>query len=105
MVKKYQLDDYYDVTYDEEGQPIEVSKYKAYDQEGHVTAESLAARAEDVEALRRVIDAAHSPATGIDRLRQIVLEEMSALLDSQRDVDRTIEVIQSRTQLFLDENN
>lgn len=105
MVKKYQLDNYYDVVYDEEGQPLEVSKYKAYDQEGHVTAESLAARAEDVEALRRVIDAARSSAAGIDSLRQIVLEEMSALLNSQRDVDRTVEVIQSRVQLFLDENN
>lgn len=52
MVKKYQEDQYYEVYLDEEGQPVEVTKYKSYDRNGSVIAESLAARTEDVENLR-----------------------------------------------------
>lgn len=105
MIKEYQKDQYYDVVRDEEGQPVEVSKYKQYDQGGHVVAESLAARAEDVENLRQLIDAASqsSSITG-DTLFQIAYEEIDTYLSGQRSARETVDIIQSRVQLFLDEN-
>ena len=105
MVKVYQKDQNYDVVCDEEGQPVEVSKYEQYDLSGHVVVESLAARAEDVENLRRLIDAASSPSsvTG-DTLFQIVYEEIDIYLSGQRSARETVDIIQSRVQLFLDEN-
>lgn len=102
MVKKYQYDSNYNLVYDAEGQPIEASKYYS---SNNTAAESLAARTEDVESLRQLIDAAERPSnTGSDNLLQIAHEEIGVCLDGQRSVGDTIEIIQSRVQLFLDEN-
>ena len=50
MVKEYQRDQNFDIYFNEDGQPIEVSKYKMYEGES-VIAESLAARSEDMANL------------------------------------------------------
>lgn len=106
MVKEYQRDPvYYQILYDEEGQPIEVSKYKSYDRNGNVIAECLAARQEDVESLRQLIDAATlSSGNTADSLYQIASEEIGTYLGGQRSAEETISIIQSRVQLYLDEN-
>ncbi len=105
MVKKYQEDQYYEVYLDEEGQPVEVTKYKSYDRNGSVIAESLAARTEDVENLRQLIDAASllSNSNGND-LYLIASEEIGIYLSGQRSAEETIGIIQNRVQLYLDEN-
>lgn len=105
MVREYQQDQNYDIVYDEQGQPVEVSKYEQYDQDGNVTAESLAARPEDVESLRQLIDAAsQSSDMNSNNLFQIAHEEVNNYLGSQRSIEETVEIIQGRVQLFLDEN-
>lgn len=105
MVKKYQEDQYYEVYLDEEGQPVEVTKYRSYDRNGSVIAESLAARPEDVENLRQLIDAASllSNSNGND-LYLIASEEIGIYLSGQRSAEETIGIIQNRVQLYLDEN-
>lgn len=105
MVKEYQRDQYFEVVCDEEGEPVEVAKYERCDWDGNVIVESLAARTEDVENLRRLIDAASQPSdTTTDSLYQIVYEEIYAYLDGQRSAQETVEIIQSRVQLFINEN-
>ena len=105
MIKEYEKDQNYDIVYDEERQPVEASKYVQYDQSGHVKAESLAARAEDVESLWQLIDAAaQSSDMNANSIFQIVYEEIDIYLSGQRSAGETVDIIQSRVQLFLDEN-
>lgn len=104
MVKEYQRDQYYDIVYDAEGQPVEVSKYKMYEGE-NVIAEALAARTEDVESLRQLIDTASLLSdAGQDSLYQIVSGEIGTYLGGQRSAEETINIIQNRAQLYLNEN-
>lgn len=105
MVKEYQTNQNYDLIYDAEGQPIEATKYERRNRSGEVIAESPAASAEDVESLRSLIDAASRLSDTDSNIPcQIVYEEIGACLEDRRSVQETVEVIQSRVQLFLDEN-
>lgn len=104
MVKEYQRDSFWDIAYDEEGQPIEISKYKKYDRNGQVIAESTAASQQDVDNLRSLIDAASQSADAFDGVPlDILLEEVSAYLEGQRTASETVEIIQNRIQLFMNE--
>lgn len=103
MVKEYQRDEYNDIVYDEEGQPVEKTKY-ARNEKGIVIAEALAARTEDVESLRQLIDAASLSDDGQNSLYQIASGEIGTYLSGQRSAEETISIIQSRAQLYLDEN-
>lgn len=105
MVKRYQNNQNYDIYLDENGQPVETSKYKSSDKKGNVIAESLAARPEDVANLRQLIDAASLLSdSGSNSLYQIASEEISIYLSGQRSAEETVDIIQNRVQLYLDEN-
>ncbi|MDE6517029.1 MAG: extracellular solute-binding protein, partial [Acetatifactor sp.] len=104
-VKEYQRNSNFDLVYDETGKPIEKAKYTWYDTNGSVKAECPAATPEDVESLRMLIDMASQPSdTSNNNLFQILYEETSAYLEDQRGAQETADIIQSRVQLFLDEN-
>lgn len=105
MIREYQRDQNYEVIYDEKGEPVEVSKYEERSEDGSVTVESLAARPGDVDNLRRLIDAASQPSDiTTDSLYQIAYEEIYVYLSDRRSVEETIDIIQNRVQLYLDEN-
>lgn len=42
---------------------------------------------------------------GTDEVREIILEETSVFFEGGKDIDRTVEAIQRRVQLYLDEHN
>lgn len=105
MVKRYQNNQNDDIYLDENGQPVEVTKYKSSDKDGNVIAEFLAARPEDVANLCQLIDAASLLSdSGSNSLYQIASEEISIYLSGQRSADDTVDIIQNRVQLYLDEN-
>lgn len=105
MIKNYQRNSNYELVYDQDGQLVETAKYVQYDNSGNVIAESLAATQEDVDNLRRLIDAAGNVSNAnSNTLFQIVYEEVDTFLNGQRTAQETVDVIQNRVQLFMDEN-
>lgn len=56
----------------------------------------------DIENVREIINSA-SYLGGIDPMEEIIYEDIHAFLNGGPDIDQTIDVIQNRVQLFLDE--
>lgn len=105
MIKNYQYNSNYELVYDQDGQPVEAVKYVQYDSSRKVIAESLAATQEDVDNLRSLIDAAGNVSNANNNtLFQIVYAEVDAFLNGQRTAQETVDVIQNRVQLFIDES-
>lgn len=105
MVKSYQHNSNYELIYDQDGQLVEAAKYVQTDRNGNIIAESPAATQEDVDNLRRLIDAAENISNAnSNTLFQIVYSEVDAFLNGQRTAQETVDVIQNRIQLFMDEN-
>lgn len=104
--KLYEKDAQYDVLRDEKGNPVEAPKWTERDQNGKVVVEAYAATQEDIDALWELINGA----TFINdiysnAIYQILEEECLICLNGDRTVEETVNIIQSRVQLYLDEQN
>ncbi len=86
--------------------PIELPKWEMYYGNGQLIAEAYAATQEDIDALRELIDgASYVYNAGSNSIYAIVQEEVCVYLSGDKTVDETINIIQNRVQLFLDEQN
>lgn len=86
--------------------PIELPKWSVSYGNGQVIAEAYAATQEDIDALIELIDgASYVYNAGSNSIYAIVEEEVSIYLSGDKTVDETIDIIQNRVQLYLDEQN
>lgn len=86
--------------------PIELPKWNIIYSTGETIAEAYAATQEDIDSLKALIDGANYVyASGSNSIYLIVEEEVFAYLESDRSVEETIDIIQNRVQLYLDEQN
>lgn len=84
--------------------PIELPKWTIGYSNGENIAEAYAATQEDIDSLKALIDGANYVYdSASNSIYLIVQEEVFAYLESDRSVEETIQVIQNRVQLFLDE--
>lgn len=82
---------------------------KAMETESHYSYNSLsfelpAATPEDIAAVRRMIDTGKGASMADGRLLQIVEEEAAAYFAGQKTAEDVAKIIQSRAQLYVDEN-
>lgn len=85
-------------------EPIELPKWNIGYSNGETIAEAYAATQEDIDYLKALIDGADFVYdSGSNSVYLIVQEEVFAYLESDRSLEETIQVIQNRVQLFLDE--
>ena len=99
MCKAYATNEYGDFLRDEEGNPIEIpiSKQGEWD--------VYAATPEEVEQLRSLIDSLSFALTWQgNEIFNIVYDELDICMSGDRSVEETINIIQNRVQLYLDEN-
>ncbi|MCH5342710.1 MAG: extracellular solute-binding protein [Acetatifactor sp.] len=100
MIKSYQRDNAGNLLLDESGNPVEQPKRR------QDRWEVYAATPEDVEQIMSLIDSlSFSSNTWIgNQIYRIAEEELLMCMSGDRSVKATIDVIQNRVQLYLDEN-
>lgn len=104
--KLYEKDALYDVLRDENGNPVEAPKWTERDQRGKVVAEAYAATQEDIDALWEIINGATFISNIYSNsIYRIVEEECITCLSGDRSIEETVNIIQNRVQLYLDEQN
>ncbi len=87
-------------------EPVELSKWNIGYGNGQVIAEAYAATQEDIDALKALIEgASYVYNAGSNSIYAIVQAEVSVYLSGDKTVDETINIIQNRVQLYLDEQN
>lgn len=85
-------------------EPVELPKWNIGYGNGQVIAEAYAATQEDIDALKELIDgASYVYNAGSNSIYMIVQAEVSGYLSGDKTVEETIEIIQNRVQLYLDE--
>ena len=102
MVKEYQKDDTWNYLLDADGNPIELPRWM---QEASGESYGIyAATEEDVAAFRELVDqAVFSNNLESRTIYGIVEEELIYYMEGQKTAEDTVEIIQNRVQLFLDE--
>ena len=104
-VKAYERNQYYDVLFGEDGNPIEAPKWKLYNASGVTLAEAYAATEEEMAELRSLIEGASCVSDEYSNtIYQIVYEEVLNCLGGGCDVRETSDIIQNRVQLYLNES-
>lgn len=85
---------------------VELPKWNIGYGNGQVIAEAYAATQEDIDALKKLIDgASYVYNAGSNSIYAIVQEEAYGYLNGDKTVEETIDIIQNRVQLYLDEQN
>ncbi len=106
MVKEYKWGDNGEAVKDEQGNPVEEPKRVSYNNKGEVIGASYAATEEDIAIIRSLIDeASYAYDLSGNSVFQIVESEVLGYLYGDKTLDETIEIIQSRVQIYLDEQN
>lgn len=101
MCKAYETDDFGQFLRDEEGNPIE----KPLGISREVEWDVYAATPEEVEQLRGLIDNLSFAATWPgNEIFNIVYDELGICMSGDRSVEETVNIIQKRVQLYLDES-
>jgi len=102
MEKEYEKDEAGNVLYDEAGEPIEKIKYTwGY---GDWTAEIYAATEEEIEELRQMMSNVHLEGGRSQTIINIVTEEAGAYFAGQKTAEEVAEIIQSRVEIYVNEN-
>ncbi len=84
--------------------PIELPKWNIGYGNGQVIAEAYAATQEDIDALKELIDgASYIYNAGSNCIYTIVQAEVGGYLNGDKSVEETVDIIQNRVQLYLDE--
>lgn len=98
---EYQYDEQGNILYDEAGNPMQEEKmqYGYYDLNGSI----YAATEEEIEDFYRLLSRAVGGSTESE-IAQIVVEEIAPFLNGQKNAEEVAAIIQSRAQLYLDEN-
>lgn len=85
-------------------EPVELPKWNIGYGNGQVIAEAYAATQEDIDALKKLIDgASYVYNAGSNSIYAIVQEETYGYLNGDKTVEETVDIIQNRVQLYLDE--
>ena len=58
---------------------------------------------EDVDGIRRIVDSIRQPSMSHEEIMEIIEEEAEFYFQGQKSLDEVTDVIQSRVQLYLDE--
>ncbi len=102
MEKEYEKDEAGNVLYDEAGEPIEKIKYTwGY---GDWTAEIYAATEEEINELWQMIANVHLEGGRSQTIINIVTEEAGAYFSGQKTAEEVAEIIQSRVEIYVNEN-
>ncbi|MCM1535627.1 MAG: extracellular solute-binding protein [Clostridium sp.] len=102
MIKSYQKNEMWEFLRDKNGEPIEIPGWSL-----HLGGESYgvyAAAETDVEAVKELVErASFSSEMRSSTVYGIVDEELIYYMDGAKTAEETVEIIQNRVQLFLDE--
>lgn len=103
MEKEYETDKSGNVIYDEAGEPVEKIKY-TWGYYGNWTAEIYAATEEEINELRQMIANVHLEGGRSQTIINIVTEEAGAYFSGQKTAEEVAEIIQSRVEIYVNEN-
>ena len=104
MEKEYETDAAGNVLYNEAGEPIEKIKY-TWGYYGDWTAEIYAATEEEINELRQMISNVHLEGGRSQTIINIVTEEAGAYFTGQKSAEEVAEIIQSRVEIYVNENS
>ncbi len=102
MEKEYETDEKGNVLYNEEGEPIE--RIKTTWGYGDWTAEIYAATEEEIEELWQMMSNVHLEGGRSQTIINIVTEEAGAYFSGQKSAEEVAEIIQSRVEIYVNEN-
>ncbi|MCH5275213.1 MAG: extracellular solute-binding protein [Lachnospiraceae bacterium] len=102
MVPDYAMDENGELLLDENGEPIEISHSSwGWDD---VTYELMSVSEKDAEAIRETINRIGGTGNYDEQIMAIIEEESDAYFAGQKSVDEVADIIQSRVQMYVNEN-
>lgn len=105
MKTEYVLDENGEKLLDENGEPVRESKGSWGWGNDNFTIEIYASTQEEIDQLKAVIDAAKPSTNSDSQIMSIINEEAAPYFSGQKTVDDVADVIQSRVQIYISENN
>lgn len=102
MIPDYATDENGEILLDENGEPIEIS-HSSYGW-SDVTYELMSVSEEDAEAIRETINRIGGTINYDQQIMAIIEEESDAYFAGQKSVDEVADIIQSRVQMYVNEN-